>query len=983
MKHNNKKILASLLAATIVVSSLAVPAGAAGGNHSVRANYNGERAYLEDYPEDYNLQSVPLFDIGVGVDAAVTVSSGSYSVTSSTRPISMTGTLPNGTVYRLSEGSNRVVSLTTTSQIKDDIEVSVTTTPHSYMIHANSGPKDFKSNLGSTSNPTCSVTDAEQAVEGNTGWSVTFTPNSGGLVINQLNIRSSAGGQNIVAANAGAITVSDTQMKIAKNGDGSVTVTADHAAGDMYVTALTESKPAQYTLKVSTDGSIEPDVKSTTLDAGATQQVTLAANSGYLVDTITITDGGKTGMLSASADSVSVNGHTYSITRGLDGKVVLSVPGVSADVSIHATASSDKVYLQVETDSGISCSYKGVSYLNRGGDYTVRLVPDDDSEITSIRIESTTDSVTLSSGDYRFMLDGVYYYVDTNRVNYDYGYDVNLHFPSLPGNLRITASSKETYHTITLKADSGADYEGRDSKIRVEDGDSQTVSFLANSNQEIEQLAFTYKGNTYKVDKDDSYIRINGARCPINWNDNGRVTVTLYDIEFDIAIKAITDARYSDRDYTIYVETDRGATYSGSSKVYVDDGDNKTITFTPVGNYSIERLVITRKGSTYRVDRDDSYVTINGTRNTVNWYSNGKVSIALKDISADMTVAAETTCDGSYRYGTYRITKNEDTHSTITVIPNSSSVNSNQSVEVTVTPDRNYYLQRVTVKLGNTSKTLYTTTNSFSYNGTTYQVTHYSDGSMGIYFYQLPNDLTITSKATRGTDPDIGRVDITDQPTFNNNYHIAYIAGIGNGKFAPYQTTTRAEAVVMLVRAFYGATGGTVQDFSTPPFTDVSPNAWYASFLTYAYNQGMLKGLHDVGTRFRPQEPITRAEYTELACRFAGVTASGNYGKTFKDVPASHWANATVGYAASRGWVEGYGNNEFDPDSTIKRAELVAITNRVLNRTPDRTYINNNLRFLNVFNDVDPSYWAYYEIIEAANNHYGNNRSSDSESWGI
>lgn len=968
-----KKLLSLLLVFVMAVTTMAVPAMAADVERSVTVTYNGTQVFREDYPDGYVIQNVALADIGVGVDVSISINSDAAATPS--RPISMTGKLTNGTSYRLTENSSRVVSLSTDNGIKDDMTIAITTTPHNYTITANSGPKGFKSDLGSTGNPTCTVSTPTQSVEGNTGWSVTFTPNAG-MNITHLNIRSALNGQNVVAISTNSVTVGNTKVAIEKAANGMVTVSSTHAADNLYITALTGEKPAQYTLSVATDGHSVADVASATMDVGSTRKVTFTADPGYLIDSISIVDGGKNATLNMVANSVSVNGHSYSVARSLDGKVVLSVPAISANVSVSASASANKAYLQIEKSSDVDCNYSGISYLDKGNYYNIRLDPDDDTEITSVKIESATDSAVVKPGDYRFVLDGVYYSVD-NR--YDTG--MTLYINSMPGNLKVTVNDKDAYHTVTLYADGGADYEDYDDELRVEDGGSTTFAFVPDSGNTIEELVFTYQGHTYKVDSDDSYIRINGTRCPITWESNGRVVVTLYNVEFDITVKANTD--YDGKDYVVTVQTDGGATYSGSSKVYVDSGTSKTITFTPSGRYSIQELVITRKGSTYRVDRGDSYITINGTRHSVTWASSGKVSITLKNITADMSVTANTTYGGTATTS-YKVTKSEDSHSTISLSTNSSTVYAGQALTVTVTPDNNYYLRSVTLKLGSTTKTLYTTTNSFVYNGYTYSVYHYSDGSMSIYFPELSNDLTVTSKTTRGTDPNLNDVVISTPvttPDTTSNYHSAYIAGYGNGLFMPYGTTTRAQALVMLVRAFYGATDTSVaQSYASSPFNDVPSNAWYAPYVAYAYNQGILTGTHGVGSNFRPQEPITRAEYTEWACRFMGIVPSGIGGYNFSDVPANHWASSTIAYAASQGWVNGYGDGTFVPDRTITRAALVSITNRVLGRKADWSYISSNYYGLTTFTDVPATFWAYADIMEAANGHYYTNYSGV-ETW--
>ena len=51
----------------------------------------------------------------------------------------------------------------------------------------------------------------------------------------------------------------------------------------------------------------------------------------------------------------------------------------------------------------------------------------------------------------------------------------------------------------------------------------------------------------------------------------------------------------------------------------------------------------------------------------------------------------------------------------------------------------------------------------------------------------------------------------------------------------------------------------------------------------------------------------------------------------------------------------------------------MALVNRILERYPDKGYIDKNLGRLTQFDDVkDNSYWAYYDIFEASNEHNHN-----------
>ena len=64
-------------------------------------------------------------DLGVGVDVKVSVNG---QVVSTSRPVNATGTLTDGTVYRLYEESDRSLTLSTTNRaLEDDINIEI---PH-------------------------------------------------------------------------------------------------------------------------------------------------------------------------------------------------------------------------------------------------------------------------------------------------------------------------------------------------------------------------------------------------------------------------------------------------------------------------------------------------------------------------------------------------------------------------------------------------------------------------------------------------------------------------------------------------------------------------------------------------------------------------------------------------------------------------------------------------------------------------------------
>ena len=137
---------------------------------------------------------------------------------------------------------------------------------------------------------------------------------------------------------------------------------------------------------------------------------------------------------------------------------------------------------------------------------------------------------------------------------------------------------------------------------------------------------------------------------------------------------------------------------------------------------------------------------------------------------------------------------------------------------------------------------------------------------------------------------------------------------------------------------------------------------------------GIING--DANGKFRPADPITRAELAAMVARCDGRTASVS--SIFSDT-TGHWASSYIARAYELGWITGYGTT-YAPDKYISRAETVAILNRVLEREPE--YTSDLLKNMNTFSDVSTTAWYYLDVQEAANSHtYTRKTNSNYETW--
>ena len=150
----------------------------------------------------------------------------------------------------------------------------------------------------------------------------------------------------------------------------------------------------------------------------------------------------------------------------------------------------------------------------------------------------------------------------------------------------------------------------------------------------------------------------------------------------------------------------------------------------------------------------------------------------------------------------------------------------------------------------------------------------------------------------------------------------------------------------------------------TTGFKDVDEKAWYATAVNTLASLGIITGYKN-GT-FKPNQAITRAEFTAIAVRFA-KELKGEH--NFKDVSKKFWANDAIATATSYGWLSGYKDGTFRPDNKITRAEVATCINRMLNRAADETYINAHLNDLKQFPDLKKKDWYFYDMVEAINAH--------------
>ena len=335
------------------------------------------------------------------------------------------------------------------------------------------------------------------------------------------------------------------------------------------------------------------------------------------------------------------------------------------------------------------------------------------------------------------------------------------------------------------------------------------------------------------------------------------------------------------------------------------------------GTQTVEISCATPGASIYYTT-DDTTPTSNSTA------YNGAISltvtttikaIAVKADMNDSAIAAATftrrSSSGGGGGGTsapgYAVSADKTENGAIAVSPKSAS--KGDTVTITAVPDKGYTLESLTV-LDKDGKALELT-----------------DKGGGKYTFVMPAG-KITVKAVFMDDNTMLNF-FTDVHAEDYYYDAVLWAaqkgitgGIGDSLFAPNQSCTRAQIVTFLWRA-----AGSPEPKALSSFADVPANAYYAKAVAWAVENGITNGTTD--TTFGPDETCTRAHGVTFLYRAAGTnTASGN--SNFADVDANAYYASAVKWAVDNGITNGIGSSLFGPDSNCTRAQIVTFIYRCM-----------------------------------------------------
>ncbi|MDO4793972.1 MAG: S-layer homology domain-containing protein, partial [Filifactor alocis] len=217
----------------------------------------------------------------------------------------------------------------------------------------------------------------------------------------------------------------------------------------------------------------------------------------------------------------------------------------------------------------------------------------------------------------------------------------------------------------------------------------------------------------------------------------------------------------------------------------------------------------------------------------------------------------------------------------------------------------------------------------------------------------VPTPISVPTPAPVTDGEDKGYIEL------NKDANFAYITGYPDKTLKPGAPITRAEVTAIFAKLMKKAI--LTEEQYRSEFGDVKSGAWYENYVGYLRGFNVLAGYPDGS--FRPNKPITRAEFAAIISKFAEMK-TGTSSK-FKDVNGSHWAKKYVDNAVAQGWMSGYPDGSFKLDQPITRAEVVTVVNKMIGRTPNQEALSRSERP----KDLKKDHWAYADMLAASIDH--------------
>ena len=153
------------------------------------------------------------------------------------------------------------------------------------------------------------------------------------------------------------------------------------------------------------------------------------------------------------------------------------------------------------------------------------------------------------------------------------------------------------------------------------------------------------------------------------------------------------------------------------------------------------------------------------------------------------------------------------------------------------------------------------------------------------------------------------------------NLYAVYVDDAGKVEWITRSSYDASQKAVVFETSHFSIYGVGYKTF-VPAFTDITGH-WAADNILFAASRGLLSGTSD--TTFSPGTGMTRGMFVTALGRLAGINPDSYQTGKFTDVKADAYYAPYVNWAAQNGIVDGVTATTFAPDTNINREQMAAI----------------------------------------------------------
>lgn len=689
--------------------------------------------------------------------------------------------------------------------------------------------------------------------------------------------------------------------------------------------------------------TVEPSSESVFIPSNGTQKFTVTLKEGKTLDQVNFTVAAD--LLS---DEVKLNSSTLKAETKQGVAIEMDAwPARSRNFTL--TVSAGTVVGKINAE--ISCQISNATYnmriheesgnakvngnddgkAERGEKVSLSVVPEDGYRLKSLIIKYDTVTETLTAANSNW-----------NGLNVTWNAEGESTVSGeLYGDLDVEAVVEEIpiVYKLTVDVDDGLELERPTNRVTsVGQGETCEVRVSTRPGYIISDFTVQYGKSYASWATGQTFLVMGNDRVQVR-EKAGEVWFILPEMYTDTNIYFTSDY---DQD-NIPIKTEEG------SRINIDTNCGETVArgddvelyiSTTSDRYSVQKITLTIGDSTGSAEPEDGEIRVGRKNYEIENLGDGEYAVYVDNVTEPVKLYA--TSSGSSSVSRPSLTINYSSHMKITKSVSSSRIDAGDDVTFYFTPDTNYQIDEITVKIGSNSRTVGAEKTSIRVGSTTYQMSRNSKGVVSLYLTDIDENVTVSGRAYYSKDP----VTPTNTIRLNTSSRNAFMNGYSDGTFRPENYMTRAEAVVMLYRM---STVNVDNSSSQSVYQDVPLGMWCAQEVNAFANAGII----DRTTYFYPDQYITRGEMTEMLYRLSGSPSVSGPSTRFSDISGTSNSDA-IRYASSAGWINGYSDGTFRPYAYIARSEVAAMMTRVLNRTTGGGGV--------YYKDVPYSYWAYRYI---------------------